>query len=380
LQTQAIRSIGGEFRLAGLRPSAVSTRQVFFVWARDTGGSQEPARRSDPMPTSLFPLAEYWWFYLVFTAAILLLLSLDLSLHRGAQVMPIRRAAQWTAGWVSLALAFSGGLYVYSSVRFGVETARRLTMEFLAGYAVEEALSIDNMFVFALVFGYFGIAQRFQHRVLFYGVLGAIVFRGIFIAAGSALVRFHWVVIAFGIFLLYTSVRLAFEKERELAPDANPLIRLVRRFVPVTSEMHGGRFSVRQAGKLAFTPLMIALLALETTDIMFAIDSVPAVFGVTREPLLVYTSNIFAILGLRSMYFLLAGAMNAFRLLKYGIAAVLAFVGLKMALLDQLAGGRFPVGWSLAIIAGTIAISILLSLTLGSAAKGKPAPPVPPAA
>jgi tellurite resistance protein TerC len=247
-------------------------------------------------------------------------------------------------------------------MRHGVETARRVTLEFLAGYAVEEALSIDNMFVFALVFRYFGIVQRLQHRVLFYGVLGAIVFRGIFIAAGAALVRFHWVVIVFGIFLMYTGIRMAFEKERELAPDANPLVRLVRRFFPVTSEMHEGRFLVRIAGHWAFTPLMIALLALETTDILFAIDSVPAVFGVTREPLLVYTSNIFAILGLRALYFLLSGAMDSFRLLKYGIAVVLVFVGLKMAWLDALAGGRFPVGWSLAIIAGTIGVSILLSL------------------
>src|SRR5258708_3095341 len=257
------------------------------------------------MPTTLFPLNEYWWFYLLFTASIVLLLSLDLILHRSVAVMPVRRAAQWTVAWVSLAFGFSGLLYFFTSVRYGLETARRVTLEFLAGYAVEEALSIDNMFVFALVFRYFGIAQRLQHRVLFYGVLGAIVFRGIFIAAGAALVRFHWVVIAFGIFLMYTGIRLAFEKERELTPDANPLARLVRRFFPVTSEMHEGRFLVRIAGHWAFTPLMIALLALETTDILFAIDSVLAVFGVTREPLLVYTSNIFAILGLRALYFLL---------------------------------------------------------------------------
>jgi tellurite resistance protein TerC len=315
------------------------------------------------MPTTnLFPLTEYWWFYLLFTTSIVLLLSLDLTLHRGATVMPVRRAAQWTAAWVSLAFGFSGLLYFFTSVRYGIETARRVTLEFLAGYAVEEALSIDNMFVFALVFRYFGVAQRLQHRVLFYGVLGAIIFRGIFIAAGAALVQFHWVVIAFGIFLVYTGVRLAFEKERELAPDANPLVRLVRRFVPVTSELHEGRFLVRKAGQLAFTPLMIALLALETTDILFAIDSVPAVFGVTREPLLVYTSNIFAILGLRALYFLLSGAMDQFRLLKYGIAVVLVFVGLKMSLLDELAGGRFPVGWSLAIIAATIGTSILMSV------------------
>ncbi len=312
--------------------------------------------------TPLFPLSHYWWFYLLFTGGILLLLALDLSLHRGGRTMPVRHAALWTVAWASLALAFSGGLYLFSAARFGAQNASRVTLEFLAGYAVEEALSIDNMFVFALVFRYFGIPQNLQHRVLFYGVLGAIVFRGIFIAAGAALVRFHWVVIAFGVFLIYTGVRMALEKERKIAPEANPLIRLVRRFAPVTPDLHGRRFILRREGSLVLTPLAITLLALEATDILFAVDSVPAVFGVTREPLLVYTSNIFAILGLRSLYSLLAGAMDRFRLLQYGIAVVLVFVGLKMSLLDPLAGGRFPVGWSLAIIAGTIGGSVLLSL------------------
>ena len=312
--------------------------------------------------TPLFPLSDYLWFYLLFTCGILLLLALDLSLHRSGRTMPVRRAALWTATWAGLALAFAGGLYLFSAARFGAHTATRVTLEFLAGYAVEEALSIDNMFVFALVFRYFGIPQNLQHRVLFYGVLGAIVFRGIFIAGGAALVRFHWVVVAFGIFLIYTGVRMVFEKDREVAPESNPLIRLVRRIAPVTPDLHGNRFILRREGSLVLTPLAITLLALETTDILFAVDSVPAVFGVTREPLLVYTSNIFAILGLRSLYSLLAGAMDRFRLLQYGIAIVLVFVGFKMALLDSLAGGRFPVSWSLAIIAGTIGTSVLLSL------------------
>ncbi len=312
--------------------------------------------------TSLFPLSEYWWFYLLFTCGIVLLLAIDLSLHRGAQAIPLRRAAGWTAAWGSLALAFSGGLYCYSAARFGAATARRLTLEYLAGYAVEEALSIDNMFVFALLFRYFAIPPRFQHRVLFYGVLGAIVFRGIFIAGGAALVRFHWVIVAFGVFLMYTAVRLVLEKEREVDPETNPVIRLLRRAVPVTGVMHEGRFLVRDGGRLMFTPLMVTLVSLETTDIVFAVDSVPAVFGVTREPLLVYTSNIFAILGLRSLYHLLAGAMDRFRLLQYGIAAVLFFVGLKMTVLDALFGGRFPVGWSLAIIALLIGASVAASM------------------
>jgi tellurite resistance protein TerC len=311
---------------------------------------------------SLFPLSEYWWFYLVFTGAIIVLLGVDLFLHRGEKPMPVKNAAIWTAAWVTLAFAFAVGLYFFSVGRFGPETAHRVTLEFLAGYAVEEALSIDNMFVFALVFRYFGIASRFQHRVLFYGVLGAIVFRAIFIAGGSILVRFHWVVVVFGIFLIYTGIKMAFEEEKEVHPDDNLLIRLVRRFVPVTGSLEGKQFIVRHEGRMAFTPLMIALLALETTDILFAVDSVPAVFGVTREPMLVFTSNIFAILGLRSLYFLLAGAMDKFRLLQYGIAIVLVFVGLKMVILDQLAGGRFPISWSLGIIAGTIGISMVASV------------------
>jgi TerC family integral membrane protein len=311
---------------------------------------------------SLFPLAEYWWFYLLFTGAIIILLGVDLLLHRGEKPMPVRTAAMWTAVWVALAFAFAGMLYGFAAERFGTQTAHRVTLEFLAGYAVEEALSIDNMFVFALIFRYFGIASRYQHRVLFYGVLGAIVFRGIFIAGGAALVRFHWVVVVFGIFLVYTGIKMAFEKEKEVHPDQNPLIRLVRRFVPVTGAIEGRQFILRREGGVTFTPLMIALLALETTDILFAVDSVPAVFGVTREPMLVFTSNIFAILGLRSLYFLLAGAMDKFRLLQYGIAIVLVFVGLKMVILDHLAGGRFPIGWSLGIIAGTIGISMVLSI------------------
>lgn len=319
--------------------------------------------------TSLFPLSEYWWFYLIFTGGILVLLGVDLSLHRGAHTIPLRRAAAWTAVWASLALAFSAGLYLFSAARFGAGIARRLTLEYLAGYAVEEALSIDNMFVFALLFRYFAIPSRFQHRVLFYGVLGAIVFRALFIAGGAMLMRFHWVIVAFGIFLMYTAVRLAFEEDREVDPEANPVIRLLRRFVPVTGDMHEGRFLLRRNGSLVFTPLMVTLVSLETTDIVFAVDSVPAVFGVTREPLLVYTSNIFAVLGLRSLYHLLAGAMDRFRLLQYGIAAVLFFVGLKMTLLDQLSGGRFPIGWSLGIIAVLIGTSIAASLW--SAGKGR---------
>ncbi len=309
------------------------------------------------MAPTLFPLQAYWWFYLCFTAAIIALLVLDLRLHRSNEAMPIRKAAMWTGVWIALAIAFGGFLYAFTAARFGAITGRRATLEYLAGYVVEESLSIDNMFVFAVIFRYFAIPPRFQHRVLFYGVLGAIVFRGVFIGAGSALVRYHWVLILFGLFLIYTGVRLLLEHDREIHPEANPVMRLVRRCAPVTSGIPGERFFVRREGKTWLTPLFIALVALETTDIVFAVDSVPAVFGVTREPLLAYTSNIFAVLGLRAIYFLLAGAIDRFRMLQYGIALVLVFVGLKMVAFEGMGAGI-----SLAIIIAIIGGSIVLSV------------------
>ena len=227
---------------------------------------------------------------------------------------------------------------------------------------MEESLSVDNMFVFALVFRYFAVPPQYQHRVLFYGVLGAIVSRGAFVAAGSALMRFGWAVVVFGLFLIYTGVRMAFEEEKQIDPAANPLVRLARRFLPGTPEYHGHRFLVRVRGVTHITPLLIVLLVLESTDVLFAVDSVPAVFGVTREPLVVFTSNVFAVLGLRAVYFLLAGAMDRFHVLKYGLSFVLVFVGLKMTWLDHVAGGRFPIGISLAIIGGAIGLSIALSM------------------
>jgi tellurite resistance protein TerC len=311
---------------------------------------------------ALFPFAHYWHFYLIFSALIVSLLVIDLTAHRKEHIISLREALTWSCIWIALALAFNAGLYAYTASRFPADVARQVSLEFLAGYLMEESLSVDNMFVFALVFRYFAIPLKYQHRVLFYGVLGAMVFRGVFIAIGSALIRFHWVVIAFGLFLIFTGVRMALEKESSVDPGGNPLIRLVRRWFPVTTELHGNRFVIRRDHQTFVTPLLIVLLVLETTDILFAVDSVPAVFGVTKEPLVVYTSNVFAILGLRSMYFLLAGAMDRFYILKYGLSFVLVFVGVKMALLDGLWGGRFPIGISLAVIALAIGTSITASL------------------
>ena len=314
------------------------------------------------MGNTLFPFAGYWWLYLAFTGLVVALLAIDLAFHRKDRAISIRGAAAWTAIWMALAVAFSFALYLFASARHSPGIGRQVSLEFLAGYVVEESLSIDNMFVFALVFRYFAVPSRFQHRILFYGVLGAMIFRAIFIAVGAALIQFDWIMILFGLFLVFTGIRMAVEKENRIDPGDSPVIRWVCRFFPVTRELHGSRFFVTVDGIRHVTPLMIVLLLLETTDVMFAVDSVPAVFGVTREPFVVYTSNVFAVLGLRAMFFLLSGALERFHILKHGLAVVLVFVGLKMIWLDRLFGGRFPIGASLAIIGVVIAASIILSL------------------
>src|SRR5262249_53994551 len=286
-----------------------------------------------------------------------------------------REAALWSAAWVSLALAFDVAIYAYAMYAFPRDprlaaipgfdpeaAALQVALEFLTGYVVEYTLSIDNIFVFVLVQGYFGVPARHQHRVLFYGVLGALVFRGIFISLGAILMQFHWVVWVFGIFLIISGLRMLRATEQGMDPARNPVIRLVRRVLPVTHEMHGKHFFVRRGGQLWATPLLVALLCLEASDIVFAIDSVPAIFALTREPLVVFTSNVFAILGLRSMYFMLGGAMERFHLLRYGLAVVLVFVGLKMVWLDAWVGGKFPIGLSLAIVGGVLGASIVASL------------------
>jgi tellurite resistance protein TerC len=328
-------------------------------WRHDTIYRGTPTQI---MTTRLFPFAEYWWFYAAFGILILLLLVMDLAAHRTSRPISTRAAARWTGLWVLLGMGFSGVIYLLAANRYGPGVARQMSFEYLAGYLVEESLSIDNMFVFALVFRYFSLGGEQQHRVLFYGILGAMVSRGIFVAAGSALIQFHWVVIAFGAFLVLSGLRMAFASEQRVEPERNLVIRIARRFVPVSSELRGHRFIVREGGSICFTPLMIILLVLESTDIVFAVDSVPAVFGVTKEPLIVYTSNVFAVLGLRAMYFLLSGALDRFHLLKYGLSVVLVFVGLKMAVFDNLAGGRLPIGFSLAVIATTVIGAIALSL------------------
>jgi tellurite resistance protein TerC len=325
---------------------------------------------------ALFPLAEYWWFYLCFTAFIMALLALDLGLfHRKAHEVPFREALVWGVVWVALALAFNYLLYRYALWKFPIEprfaglpdfdpqaAAGKVALEFLAGYIVEYSLSVDNMFVFLIIFQYFAIPPKYQHRVLFYGIVGALVLRALFIAAGAVLMRYHWVTVAFGVLLIYTAIKMATAEEAAVDPDKSLLLKLVRRVLPTTRELHLARFVVRIDGRLFATPLLVSLLFLEFADMVFALDSVPAIFGITKEPLVVFTSNMFAILGLRTLYFLLAGAAQRFHLLKYGVAAVLLFVGLKMVWLNGHFEGQFPISWSLAIIGACIGTAVAASI------------------
>jgi tellurite resistance protein TerC len=333
------------------------------------------------MSTLLFPFVEYWWLYGAFTAMVLGLLALDLGVfHRRPHAVAFKEAAGWSVFWVTLALLFNVALYFYARHTFASDArllaqpgfepgaaATQVALEFLTGLIVEKALAVDNIFVFVMVFQYFAIPAAYQHRVLFYGILGALVFRAIFIAMGSVLLQYHWVVVLFGALLIITAVKMALAGESAVHPERNIGIRLLRRILPVTHEPHGQRFFVRLGGRLHATPLLVALLFLEMSDVVFAIDSVPAIFALTREPFIVFTSNVFAILGLRAMYFLLAGAVEKFHLLKYGLAAVLAFVGLKMVWLNEAFDGKFPITWSLAIILVLVGTSIVASLAFPAA-------------
>jgi tellurite resistance protein TerC len=311
----------------------------------------------------LFPLADYWWFYLGFTGFVLSLLALDLGVfHRSAHVVSFRESLTWSIVWVTLALIFNYGFYLYAVAEHGQAAGGRLGLEFLTGYLVEKALAVDNIFVFVLVFSYFGIPLQYQHRVLFYGIIGALLFRALFIALGSVLMQYWFVVALFGVFLIVTGIKMLRTTEHAVEPEKNPLIHLLRRVMPVTRELHGQRFLLKVNGTWHATPLLVALLFLETSDIIFAVDSVPAIFAISHEPLIVFTSNVFAILGLRAMYFMLAGAIERFHMLKYALALVLIFVGVKMVWLNDAFGGKFPIEWSLGIILFLLAGGVAGSL------------------
>ena len=315
------------------------------------------------MTEQLFPFADYWWFYAAFTGLVVTFLALDLGLfHRKPHVIGFREASAWTVVWATLALLFCFGLYKYATWKFGAAVGREIGVEFLTGYVVEWSLSLDNMFVFVLVFRYFGIQALLQHRILFFGILGALIFRGVFIVLGAGLLQYGWIVILFGVFLILTGIYMVFSTERRVRPEHSLIVRGLRRLLPVATDPEEARFVLWRNGKLYATPILLTLAFIEATDVLFALDSVPAIFAITRASLVVYTSNVFAMLGLRAMYFLVAGALGSFHLLRYGLALILIFVGLKMSWLNAAWQGHFPTAISLGVIAGILAVSICLSL------------------
>ena len=304
------------------------------------------------------------WVWVVFNAFVLAMLAVDLFVfHKDAHEVSLKEAAGWSVVWIALALAFGAGVYV--------QMGRESGLEYLTGYLIEKALSVDNIFVFVLIFSYFQVPPKYQHRVLFWGILGALVMRGAMIAAGAYLIQqFHWIIYVFGAFLVFTGIRMATQTEHAIEPEANPVIRLVKRLIPVTATYHGQDFFVREAigGRVrrVATPLFVVLVLVETTDLIFAVDSIPAIFAITQDPFIVYTSNIFAILGLRALYFLLAGVIHQFHYLKLGLSAVLVFVGAKMLLADVY---PIPVGVSLSVVALVLGASVGASLLWPKAAQ-----------
>lgn len=291
-----------------------------------------------------------WLLFFVFVAGAIVL---DLGvINRRGRVTTLREAFAWSGAWLTLSLLFCGAVFV----RRGQEPA----LEFLAGYVIELSLSVDNLFIFLTIFGYFKVEQKHQHRALLFGVLGAMILRGIFVAAGAAVIRrFAWILYLFGAFLVFSGVRMARRKDHGVDPGRNPVLRLFRKAVPVTTEFADDRFLVRRQGALAATPLFVVLLMIETTDVVFAVDSVPAVFAVTLDPLIVYTSNIFAVLGMRSLYFALSGMVRRLRYLRYGLSAVLVFVGVKMLLHHVY---RIPVLAALCTVLAILLVSVAASL------------------
>ena len=291
--------------------------------------------------------------WVAFNIFVLVMLALDLGVfHRKAHVIKIKEALIWSAAWITLALLFNLGVYFWR----GPETA----LEFFTGYLIEKSLSVDNIFVFLLIFSYFGVPPLYQHKVLFWGILGALIMRAVFIAMGITLIeKFHWTIYLFGAFLILIGMKMAVQKERKIQPERNPLLRLFRRWVPVTEDYAEGRFVVKRAGRYLATPLFIVLVAVETTDIIFAVDSIPAILAITLDPFIVYTSNVFAILGLRALYFALAGVMELFHHLHYGLSAVLVFVGIKMLITDLY---KIPVSIALSVVAGILLISVMASI------------------
>jgi tellurite resistance protein TerC len=291
--------------------------------------------------------------WVIFNIFVLAMLALDLGVfHRKAHVVKIKEALLLSAFWITLALLFNLLVYFWR----GPETA----LEFLTGYLIEKSLSVDNLFVFLLIFSYFRVPSLYQHKVLFWGILGALIMRAIFILTGITLIqKFHWVIYIFGAFLILSGIKIALQKDKEIHPERNPVLKLFRRFMPVTDGYEDSKFFIKRAGRLLATPLLVVLLVVETTDIFFAVDSVPAILAITLDPFIVYTSNVFAILGLRALYFALAGLMPLFHYLHYGLSAILVFVGVKMLLANIY---KIPIAIALSVVASILLISVIASI------------------
>ena len=296
---------------------------------------------------------ENLWLWVAFGVIIVTLLVLDLGVvNRKAHTITTRQAAIWTGVWITLALLFNLVVYYWK----GPQSA----LEYLTGYVIEYSLSVDNLFVFVVIFTAFGVEKAYQHRVLFWGILGALILRGILITLGVVIIeRFFWVAYIFGAFLIYTGFKIAFQKESEPHPEKNPILRLARKILPITKRNYLGKFMLRRSGKFVFTPLFLVLIVVETTDLVFALDSVPAIFGITHDPFVIYTSNVFAIMGLRSLYFLLAGAMGKFHFLRHALSVILVFIGVKMVIAHYF---EVPIVISLAVVIGLLALAVVASL------------------
>ena len=298
------------------------------------------------IPSQILPWVSFSIFVIV-------MLALDLGVfHRNAHEVKFKESLIWSGVWISLALLFNVIIYFWH----GPKTA----LEFLTGYLIEESLSVDNLFVFLMLFSYFSVPPLYQHRVLFWGIVGALIMRAIFIAAGITLIhKFYWLMYILGAFLIITGIRMALQKNKEIHPERNPVLKLLKRFVPVTDHYEDGRFFIKKNSQYLATPLFVVLIVVETTDIIFALDSVPAILAITTDPFIVYTSNVFAILGLRSLYFALAGMMRLFHYLNYGLSAILAFVGMKMLISGIY---KIPIGIALGVVASVLIISVLASI------------------
>ena len=304
---------------------------------------------SEAVTSTQMPL----WAWLVFGAIILVLLVLDLKVfHRKSSVITIKQSLLWTAFWISLALVFDLGILLWRG--------SGPSLNFLTCYLIEESLSVDNLFVFLMVFSFFAVPVAYQHKVLFWGIIGAIVLRLAFIEAGATLLEnFDWVFYIFGAFLIIAALRMAFQKEKDIHPEKNPVLRIMRKFMGVTEGYEGDRFFVKRFSRYVATPLFITVIVIETTDLVFALDSIPAAFSITLDKFIIYTANIFAILGLRSLYFALAGIMPLFHYLKYGLVIVLMFVGVKMLLAQHY---EIPTGIALSVVVGVLVIAVIASI------------------